>query len=208
MRKVRDPKAVTIPVRRGWRLQSTWASSNTPKPFVSQMREVRDPKAVTIPVLARLAVLTEDNDEMRSYFIAAGGAPRLSQLAAADHPPLKGGRQGPHIEHHRDTPTEDPCVSHLQRGVVFSCSSQPCRTRQHGSRCAASLCTSRCASRHPGRHQHLKCVAVNCSGGGAGGVAPSAQSGSGDGADALQPGAGAVSRPRQARRHRPAAAHR
>ncbi len=61
------------------------------------MREVRDPKAVTIPVLARLAVLTDDNDEMRSYFIAAGGAPRLSQLAAADHPPLKGGRQGPHI---------------------------------------------------------------------------------------------------------------
>lgn len=46
---------------------------------------------MTIPVLARLAVLTEDNDEMRSYFIAAGGAPRLSQLAAADHPPLKGG---------------------------------------------------------------------------------------------------------------------
>ncbi len=54
------------------------------------MREVRDPKAVTIPVLQRLAALTEDNDEMRSYFVAAGGAPRLSQLAASDHPPLKG----------------------------------------------------------------------------------------------------------------------
>lgn len=55
------------------------------------MREVRDPKQVAIPLLARLAVLVEDNDEMRSYFVAAGGAPRLSQLAAADHPPLKGG---------------------------------------------------------------------------------------------------------------------
>jgi hypothetical protein len=28
---------------------------------------------------------------MRSYFIAAGGAPRLAQLTAADNPPLKGG---------------------------------------------------------------------------------------------------------------------
>lgn len=61
-----------------------------------QMREVRDPKQVTIPVLARLAVLVEDNDEMRSYFVAAGGSPRLSQLAAADHPPLKGGLQPPY----------------------------------------------------------------------------------------------------------------
>lgn len=59
-----------------------------------QMREVRDSKqaaTAAIPVLLRLAALVEDNDEMRSYFIAAGGAPRLAQLTAADNPPLKGG---------------------------------------------------------------------------------------------------------------------
>ena len=58
------------------------------------MREVRDSKqaaTAAIPVLLRLAALVEDNDEMRSYFIAAGGAPRLAQLTAADNPPLKGG---------------------------------------------------------------------------------------------------------------------
>ena len=65
------------------------------------MREVRDSKqaaTATIPVLLRLAALVEDNDEMRSYFIAAGGAPRLAQLTAADNPPLKGGAR------HQDDP--------------------------------------------------------------------------------------------------------
>lgn len=54
------------------------------------MREVRDPRGqALLPVLARLAALTDENDEMRSYFIATGGAPRLTQLTESTYPPLK-----------------------------------------------------------------------------------------------------------------------
>jgi len=58
--------------------------------IVAKMREVRDPRGqALLPVLARLAALTDENDEMRSYFIATGGAPRLTQLTESTYPPLK-----------------------------------------------------------------------------------------------------------------------
>lgn len=55
-----------------------------------QMRDVRDPRGQgLLPVLTRLAALTDENDEMRSYFIATGGGPRLTQLTESAQSPLK-----------------------------------------------------------------------------------------------------------------------
>ena len=55
-----------------------------------QLRELRDLARVTIPALERLAAIVDGNDDMRVFFIEAGGCPRLSQLAASDLEPLKG----------------------------------------------------------------------------------------------------------------------
>lgn len=56
-----------------------------------QIHEVRDPRQVTIPALERLAAILDGNDDMRSFFVEAGGCARLSQLAASDNEPVKGG---------------------------------------------------------------------------------------------------------------------
>ena len=57
----------------------------------AQLREVRDPARVVVPALERLAAIVDGNDEMRGFFVEAGGVPRLSQLAASDLEPCKGG---------------------------------------------------------------------------------------------------------------------
>ncbi len=59
-----------------------------------QLREVRDLARTTVPALERLAAIVDGNDDMRTFFIEAGGCPRLSQLAASDSEPLKGTRLG------------------------------------------------------------------------------------------------------------------
>ena len=63
-------------------------------PFVDggvQIQEMRDPRAVTIPALERLAAILDGNDDMRTFFVEAGGCARLSQLAASDQDSIKGG---------------------------------------------------------------------------------------------------------------------
>ena len=51
---------------------------------------MRDPGRVTVPALERLAAVVDGNDDMRVFFVEAGGVPRLSQLAASDLEALKG----------------------------------------------------------------------------------------------------------------------
>ncbi len=63
-----------------------------PKPYcLGQLRET--PGRVVVPALERLAAVVDGNDEMRGFFVEAGGVPRLSQLAASDLEPCKGARQ-------------------------------------------------------------------------------------------------------------------
>ena len=54
----------------------------------AQLRET--PGRVVVPALERLAAIVDGNDEMRGFFVEAGGVPRLSQLAASDLEPCKG----------------------------------------------------------------------------------------------------------------------